>query len=104
MKSNLTVAMLSSILLTAAIAIPAMAAPQKLSKFTCEEFLRMDDVARPKLVYFSEGFNKKGKLDGELFEYETTDHYYPVLVEECGKTPKANLMKTIKKVKSGMGG
>ena len=104
MKLNLTIAILSGVLLTAAIASPAMAAPQRLSKFTCEEFLQIDDVVKPKLVYFSEGFDKKGKPDGDVFETETTDHYYPILIEECQKTPKANLLKTIKKVKSGMGG
>ncbi len=99
MKLNLTITILCGALLTAVMTSPAMAAAQKISKYTCEEFLQIDDLVKPKLVYFAEGFNKKGKLDGDVFETETTDHYYPILIEECGKTPKANLLKTIKKVK-----
>lgn len=104
MKSNLTIAILSGVILTAAMASPVMAAQQKVTKMTCEDFVRIDDVAKPKLVYFAEGFNKKGKPDGDIFETETTDHYYPILIEECQKTPQANLMKTIKKVKGAIGG
>lgn len=104
MKSNLTFSIFSGVLLTVALASPAIAAQQKVTKMTCQDFLQVDDVVKPKLVYFAEGFNKKGKPEGDVFETETTDHYYPILIEECQKTPEANLMKMIKKVKGGSGG
>ncbi len=36
----------------------------KLAKMTCREFLALDEVARPKIVYWAEGVNRKGKLAG----------------------------------------
>jgi hypothetical protein len=60
----------------------------KPAKMTCEEFLALDEVARPKLVYWAEGANRKGKPEDAVFDVETTDRLVPVLVEVCTKAPR----------------
>jgi hypothetical protein len=59
----------------------------KPAKMTCEEFLALDDIARPKLVYWAEGVSRKGKPEDAVFDVETTDRLVPVLVEVCTKAP-----------------
>ncbi len=99
MKSNITFAIVGGVLLTAAMTSPALAATYKPSQMTCEDFLQIDDIVKPKLVYFAEG-NNKGSHPGE-FKVEEIDHIIPILIEDCHKTPKANLVKKMKEVKKG---
>ena len=61
MKINAMMAVLSGVLLSATMTTSALAAAQKPAKMTCEEFVALDDVVKPKVVYLEEGFNKKGK-------------------------------------------
>src|SRR5579863_5428861 len=57
----------------------------KPAKMTCEDFLALEDVQRPKLVYWAEGFNRKGKADEAVVDVDATDQLVPVLVEDCKK-------------------
>jgi len=68
----------------------------KPAKITCEEFLAFDEVARPKLVYWAEGFNQKGKPEDAVFDVETTERLVPVLVEVCRKEPHESFWKKVK--------
>ena len=68
----------------------------KPAKMTCEDFIALDEVARPKLVYWAEGYNRKGKLEDATFDVESTDRLVPVLVEACQKEPKASFWKKVK--------
>jgi hypothetical protein len=97
MKINAMMAVLSGVLLSATMTTSALAAAQKPAKMTCEEFVALDDVVKPKVVYWDEGFNKKGKLIDSVVDFDETDKLVPVLVTECNKTPKQSLSKTIKK-------
>ncbi|HEY4184189.1 MAG TPA: HdeA/HdeB family chaperone [Polyangia bacterium] len=74
------------------------AAPKttKPGKMMCEEFLSLDEVMRPKVVYWAEGFNKKGKPEDAVFDVESTDRMVPTLVEVCQQEPKASFMKKVK--------
>ena len=68
----------------------------KPAKMTCEDFFELDEVARPKLVYWAEGVNRKGKPEDAVFDVETTDRLVPVLVEVCKKEPKESFWKKAK--------
>lgn len=70
-------------------------APKPSTKITCEEFLQLDEVSRPKIVYWFDGFNRKGTVD-ETIDFDQSDRLVPVLVEECTKTPKHLLVKKMK--------
>jgi hypothetical protein len=57
----------------------------------------LDDVVKPKVVYWAEGFNKKGKAEDAVVDIAATDYLVPVLVDECQETPKASFWEKIKK-------
>ncbi len=97
MKSTVTMALLSSILLSATMTSPVLAATHKPAKMTCDEFVMLDDVVKPKVVYWAEGFNRKGKLVDAVVDIDATDKLVPIVVTECEKAPKATFWQTIKK-------
>ena len=66
------------------------------AKMTCEEFLTLEDVVKPKVVYWAEGFDRKGKAEDATCDVETTDRLVPVIIEVCQKEPKASFWKKIK--------
>jgi hypothetical protein len=66
------------------------------AKMTCGEFLALEDVVKPKVVYWAEGFDRKGKAEEATVDVETTDRLVPVIIEVCQKEPKASFWKKIK--------
>jgi acid stress chaperone HdeA len=68
----------------------------KPEKLRCEEFLALDDVTRPALVYWAEGVNSKGKPEDAVFDVETTNRLVPVLIEDCKQEPKASFWTKMK--------
>lgn len=99
MKSTVTIAVLSGVLLSTSMITPVLAATHKPARMTCEEFTALDDTVKPKVVYWAEGFNRKGKPIDAVIDVEETDKVIPVLVTECQKTPKASLLKKLDAVK-----
>jgi predicted RND superfamily exporter protein len=65
-------------------------------KMTCADFLALEDVAKPKVVYWAEGFDRKGKAEDATVDVETTDSLVPVIIEVCQKEPKASFWKKMK--------
>lgn len=68
----------------------------KAEKLRCEEFLALDDVTRPALVYWAEGVNSKGKPEDAVFDIQTTNRLVPVLIEDCKQEPKASFWTKMK--------
>ncbi|MEO6950829.1 MAG: HdeA/HdeB family chaperone [Polyangia bacterium] len=66
------------------------------SKMTCQDFVTLEEVQKPKVVYWAEGLNKKGKVDDAVFDVESTDRLVPVLVESCKLTPTEPFVKKAK--------
>ncbi|MGZ4959515.1 MAG: HdeA/HdeB family chaperone [Methylomonas sp.] len=97
MKSNLIMAILSGVLISSTMISPVLAEAQKPESMTCDEFVGLDDVVKPKVVYWMDGFNKKGKLTNSVVDIEQTDNLVPTLVTACKETPKNSLSKTEKK-------
>jgi hypothetical protein len=97
MKSTVTMAVLSGVLLSTTMITPVLAATHKPAKMTCEEFVALDDMVKPKVVYWAEGFNRKGKPVDAVVDIDATDKVVPILVDECQKTPKASFWQKIKK-------
>lgn len=97
MKSSVTMAVMTGVLLSVSVPTVVLAATHKPTKMTCEEFLSLDDVAKPKVVYWAEGFNRKGKPVDAVVDIDSTDRLVPVLITECQKAPKHSFWQTIKK-------
>jgi len=104
MKLISTIVVLSGVLLTTTMISPAMAAKHKPTEMTCEEFVALDDVVKPKVVYWNDGFIYKGKPVDAVVDIEETDQLIPLLITECQKTPKASLHEKLKTIKSPKGG
>ena len=68
----------------------------KPAKMSCEEFIALDDTVKPKVVYWAEGFNRKGNPEDAVVDIEETDRLVPVLVEECSKAPKKSFWSRVK--------
>jgi acid stress chaperone HdeA len=66
------------------------------SKMTCQEFLEYDEVTRPQIVFWSEGFSKKGKPDDVVFDVERTNQLVPMVVTDCTKEPSASFWSKVK--------
>ena len=97
--------MRNSILLVLGMSIAlcgaAMAAtPAKVVKpmeMTCEDFLSFDEVTRPQIVYWSEGFTHKDRIKNIAFDMDRTNSLVPVLVQECTKEPHASYWSKMKR-------
>ena len=62
---------------------------------TCGDFLRVDDDAKPEVVYWLATRGGAGN-SGTLIGVEATDRMVPVLVERCKAAPTAPFAKTVK--------
>ncbi len=89
-------AMVLGVLSTGLLAQQAMAESQTPERMTCKEFVALDDAVKPKVVYWAEGLNKKGKPVDSVVDVDETDRLVPVLVTECKESPEHSLMKKIK--------
>lgn len=65
-------------------------------ELTCEQFLAVDDITRPQLVYWAEGINSKGKPEDAVFDVERTNRLVPVLVEDCKQAPQTSFWEKMK--------
>ena len=72
---------------TASTATADLAAIYKPAEMTCEDFVAVAEVDRPKIVYWGEGFNKNGQAVDSVVDVDQTDRQLPVLVSDCAKTP-----------------
>jgi HdeA/HdeB family len=99
MKSTITMAVLSGVMLSSGMMSTVLAATpaHKPAKMTCEEYVMLDDIVKPKVVYWAEGFNKKGKAEDAVVDIAATDKLVPILVDECQEAPKASFWEKIKK-------
>ena len=90
---KLAASLLASGLAFAAVAagVPtaAMSAEHRAS-MTCREFLSLDEVQRPKVVYWAQGLNHKGKPADAAIDIVSTDQLVPLVVEQCTSAPTAS--------------
>jgi hypothetical protein len=63
---------------------------------TCEDFIALDEVSRPKVTYWADGFNRYGQVDDETIDFGRDDRMIPILVEECTKNPKHSFVSKVK--------
>jgi hypothetical protein len=96
MKSAVSMTVLSAVLLSASVTTPVVAATTKPASMTCQEFAMLDDVVKPKVVYWAEGFSRQGQPVDAIVDVDATDKLIPVIVDECQKTPKASFWEKIK--------
>ncbi|KXU84390.1 HdeA [Paraburkholderia monticola] len=96
--------LLSSILACLVVAQPVLAQsgkPMSPAKMTCEDFVAVDDVYRPTLVYWVAGVDKLGIRESDVMVVDTATPI-GIIVEECKKTPKVAFKTKVRELyKSG---
>jgi acid stress chaperone HdeA len=82
----------------AAAAASASAADTKkpVAKWTCAEFVGVDDQFKPKVVYWATAYAKGGKPEGSMIDIEGTEKVTPILIDECAKAPQASFWQKLK--------
>ena len=96
MKLTKTIVVLSGVMLSASMTSVVFAATYKPAEMTCEEYVILDDVVKPSVVYWSQGFNYKGEPVDAVIDFDATNSLVPVIVDECKKTPKASFWEKVK--------
>ena len=60
------------------------APPKKpIAQTACSDYLGMDDVVKPKFIYYTLGISKRGKPDSATFDVVGVDKMIPVLDKYC---------------------
>lgn len=68
-----------------------------VEKWTCEEFLAIDEQFKPKAVYWASAHSKMGKKDKEkVLNIEGTEQVIPMVIDECTEAPKATFWQKLK--------
>jgi len=89
---------LLSIALSCSVFAVTARAANKSAKMTCEDFIALDEVSRPKAVYWADGYNWYGQSEDAVIDFDRDDRLVPVLVTECTKTPKHKFVAKVKAV------
>jgi hypothetical protein len=77
------------------VAVAAVGSVFKPSEMSCQDFVALADIEKPKIIYWAEGFNKNGKPGDSSVDVAETDRLVPVIVTECTKNPKQPLSTAI---------
>jgi len=54
-----------------------------VARTSCEDYLKMDDAVKPKFIYYSVGYSKRGKPSSATFDVVGVDKMKPVIDEYC---------------------
>jgi acid stress chaperone HdeA len=58
--------------------------PKKpIAQTSCKDYLEMDEVVKPKFIYYSVGYSKRGKPISATFDVVGVDKMKPVVDEYC---------------------
>ena len=58
--------------------------PKKpIAQTSCSDYLGMDDVVKPKFIYYTVGYSKSGKPASATFDVVDVDKLIPVVDEYC---------------------
>ena len=102
---------LGQLALMIAIAIPVGAAAdtkKPVAKWTCADFLGMEDAVRPKRIYWATAQAKADKPEVATVNIEGTEKVIPIIVEDCKKAPQDSFWQKLeagwKRVEADMTG
>jgi len=79
--------------------VPASAlaeAKKPLAKWTCADFLAVEDAFKPKVIYWATAYSKAGKPETATIDIEGTEKIVPMITEDCTKTPKESFWHKLK--------
>jgi acid stress chaperone HdeA len=83
-------------LLCTAPAVFASGSKKPVSKWTCADFLAVDDQYKPKVIYAATAYSRAGKPEADVIDIEGTETVTPMVVDECTKAPQASFTQKLK--------
>ncbi|MBL1255726.1 MULTISPECIES: acid-activated periplasmic chaperone HdeA [Methylocystis] len=85
--------LLASCVLAAQAAVADTKKP--VAKWTCEEFLAVQDDFQPKVVYWATAKAKSGKPDS-VVDIEGTEKVVPMIIDDCKKAPSESFVTKLR--------
>jgi len=82
-----------------AIAVPAAAAAdtkKPIAKWTCEDFVGVDDTFKPKVVYWATAHAKGGKPETATIDIQGIEKVVPFITEDCQRAPQESFWQKLK--------
>lgn len=69
---------------------------QPVSKWTCEDFLAVDESFRPTAVGLGEAVNKNGKVEDAVLDVDGVAKITPLVITACEKDQKTSFVQKLK--------
>jgi acid stress chaperone HdeA len=87
-----------TVLVCLGIAQAAIAQEKKVSpaKMSCSDYVAVDEVYRPALVYWVAGVDKLGVKETDTMVVDTAHPVAEMVAEECTKDPHASFMSKVR--------
>ena len=79
------------LILLIAMAVPVGAAAdtkKPIAKWTCADFIGVEDTFKPKLIYWATAQAKADKPEVATINIEGTEKVIPIIIEDCKKAPQ----------------
>jgi acid stress chaperone HdeA len=94
----LSLVVIVPVLVASAVGVRAGAAEAKkpVAKWTCADFLAVDEQFRPKVVYWATAYAKGGKPEASVIDIDGTEKVTPMIIEDCTKAPQASFWQRLK--------
>src|ERR1700753_1756377 len=89
----------AALAVTLGFALPALAQTGKEmspAKMKCEDFVAVDEVYRPALVYWVAGVDHLGVSETDTMVVDTAHPVGEMVAQECRKDPHAPFMKKVR--------
>ena len=86
MKAILSISILAALVSVQGLAsaqTPNVPPKMPITQTSCKDYLGMDDVVKPKFIYYTVGYSKHGKPTSATFDVVEVDKIMPVVDEYC---------------------
>ena len=96
--SGVAVGIATAVLIFGSSLPVASAGPARkpLGQMTCADFLRLDDAAKPELVYWAAIHARRGRLGTDVIDVGDTDSVVPLLIEQCKGAPRESFWRKVR--------
>jgi len=71
-------------------------AKKPVSKWTCEEFLAVEDQFQPKVIYWSSAQQGKGGKPTGVIDIAGAEKVAPMVIDDCKKAPQESFWGKLK--------
>ncbi|MGY2259462.1 acid-activated periplasmic chaperone HdeA [Pseudomonas sp. SDO55104_S430] len=94
------VSVLTLAILASSSVLAAKAPTKPVDKWTCGDFLEIDEKYQPNAVFFAEGFTKAGKPVDAVMDVDGTLTVTPRVIEACTQNAQGSFVDTLNKAKA----